>query len=91
MRILTTDFVTNVDLTVHNTLRGQLFQLAPAVQFLGEEAGGRVTTPRGAPLSLLEGSGVLASNGQLHPALMDALNEQERYQWNCALPSHPGN
>ena len=50
MRILTTDFVTNVDLTVHNTLRSQLFQLAPAVQFLGEEAGGRVTPPRRAPL-----------------------------------------
>lgn len=49
MRILTTDFVTNVDLTVHNTLRGQLFQLAPAVQFLGEEAGGRVTTPAARP------------------------------------------
>lgn len=32
-----TDFVTNVDLTVQNTLRGQLEQLAPAVQFLGEE------------------------------------------------------
>ena len=31
------DFVTNVDLTVQNTLRGQLEQLAPAVQFLGEE------------------------------------------------------
>ena len=43
------------------------------------------------PLSLLEGNGVLASNGRLHPALMDALNEQERYQWNCALLSHPGN
>ncbi len=32
-----TDFVTNVDLTVQNTLRGQLEKLAPAVQFLGEE------------------------------------------------------
>ena len=48
-------------------------------------------TPGGTPLSLLEGNGVLASNGRLHPALMDALNEQERYQWNCALLSHPGN
>lgn len=32
-----TDFVTNVDLSVQNILRGQLEQLAPAVQFLGEE------------------------------------------------------
>ena len=32
-----TDFVTNVDLAVQNTLRGRLEQLAPAVQFLGEE------------------------------------------------------
>ena len=56
---------------------------------LVEEAGGRVTTPNGAPLSLLEGSGVLASNGLLHPALIDVLNEQEKYQWNYALLSHP--
>lgn len=34
-----TDFVTNVDLTVQNTLRGQLDKLTPAVQFLGEEGG----------------------------------------------------
>ena len=56
---------------------------------LVEEAGGWVTTPDGAPLSLLEGSGVLASNGQLHTALIDVLNEQEKYQWNCALQSRP--
>ena len=42
---------------------------------LVEEAGGRVTTPGGAPLSLLEGGGVLASNGLLHSALMDVLTE----------------
>ena len=42
---------------------------------LVEEAGGRVTTPGGAPLSLLEGSGVLASNGLLHSELIDLLNE----------------
>ncbi len=31
-----------------------------------EEAGGRVTAPDGAPLSLVRGGGVLASNGKLH-------------------------
>ena len=41
-----TDFVTNVDLTVQNTLRGQLFQLTPAVQFLGEEGEKAVIDPR---------------------------------------------
>ena len=37
---------------------------------LVEEAGGRVTAPDGAPLSLTCGGGVLASNGRLHPALI---------------------
>ena len=32
-----TDFVTNVDLSVQNLLRDRLFELAPAVQFFGEE------------------------------------------------------
>ena len=41
---------------------------------LVEEAGGKVTTPDGMPLSLMEGGAVLASNQILHPALMDALN-----------------
>ena len=41
-----TDFVTNVDLTVQNTLRGQLEQLAPAVQFLGEEGVKTAIDPR---------------------------------------------
>ena len=41
-----TDFVTNVDLTVQNTLRGQLEQLAPAVQFLGEEGEKTAIDPR---------------------------------------------
>ena len=44
---------------------------------LVEEAGGQVTTPGGAPLSLLEGSGVLASNGLLHPCLIDLLNKPQ--------------
>lgn len=42
---------------------------------LVEEAGGSVTAPDGTPLSLTAGSGVLASNKILHPALMDALKE----------------
>ncbi len=41
---------------------------------LVEEAGGRVTTPEGQPLSLMQGGAVLASNGRLHPLLMDTLN-----------------
>ena len=41
---------------------------------LVEEAGGQITTPNGSPLSLTEGSAVLASNQILHAALMDALN-----------------
>ena len=40
-----TDFVTNVDLTVQNLLRDQLEQLAPAVQFLGEEGGREAIDP----------------------------------------------
>ena len=40
-----TDFVTNVDLTVQNILRDQLEQLAPAVQFLGEEGGREAIDP----------------------------------------------
>lgn len=38
-----------------------------------EEAGGRVTAPDGAPLSLTRGGGVLASNGHLHAALQSQL------------------
>ena len=41
---------------------------------LVEEAGGRITTPDGQPLSLTEGCPVLASNQILHPQLMDTLN-----------------
>lgn len=41
-----TDFVTNVDLTVQNTLRGQLDKLTPAVQFLGEEGERAAIDPR---------------------------------------------
>lgn len=42
---------------------------------LVEEAGGLVTTLDGAPLSLVKGSSILASNQTLHHALIDALNE----------------
>lgn len=42
---------------------------------LVEEAGGKVTAPNGAPLSLTEGGGVLASNQILHAPLLDALGE----------------
>lgn len=45
-----------------------------AGMLLVEEAGGRVTAPGGAPLSLTEGGAVLASNQILHAALMNALN-----------------
>lgn len=45
-----------------------------AGMLLVEEAGGRVTAPGGAPLSLTEGGAVLASNQILHAALMHALN-----------------
>ena len=45
-----------------------------AGMLLVEEAGGRVTAPCGAPLSLTEGGAVLASNQILHAALMNALN-----------------
>ena len=38
-----------------------------------EEAGGRVTALDGAPLSLTQGGGVLASNGMLHHQLMKQL------------------
>ena len=40
-----TDFVTNVDLIVQNTLRGQLERLAPAVQFLGKRGKKLLLTP----------------------------------------------
>ena len=39
---------------------------------LVEEAGGRVTAVDGSPLSLTQGGGVLASNGILHAALVQA-------------------
>lgn len=38
-----------------------------------EEAGGRVTGPEGGPLSLTQGGGVLATNGALHPLLLELL------------------
>lgn len=40
---------------------------------LVEEAGGQITTLEGEPLPLLQGSGVLASNGTLHIRLLDCL------------------
>lgn len=39
------------------------------------EAGGQVTAPGGAPLSLAEGGTLLASNGRLHSALQTILKE----------------
>lgn len=39
------------------------------------EAGGQVTAPGGAPLSLAEGGPLLASNGRLHSALQTILKE----------------
>ena len=39
------------------------------------EAGGTVTAPDGAPLSLLQGGGVLASNGRLHSAIQEKLSK----------------
>ena len=39
------------------------------------EAGGQVTAPGGAPLSLAEGGPLLASNGRLHGALQTILKE----------------
>ena len=39
------------------------------------EAGGQVTAPGGAPLSLAEGGPLLASNGRLHGALETILKE----------------
>ena len=42
---------------------------------LVEEAGGRVTDPQGRPLSLTQGGPLLASNGRLHSALINVLNE----------------
>ena len=42
---------------------------------LVEEAGGRVTDPQGRPLSLTHGGPLLASNGRLHSALINVLNE----------------
>lgn len=44
-----------------------------AGMLLVEEAGGRTTAPDGSPLSLLQGGGVLASNGALHTELIHIL------------------
>ena len=41
-----TDFVTNVDLTVRDTLRGQLAKLAPEVRFMGEKGETAAIDPR---------------------------------------------
>lgn len=41
-----TDFVTNVDLTARDTLRGQLCQLAPEVRFMGEKGETAAIGPR---------------------------------------------
>lgn len=38
-----------------------------------EEAGGRVTAPDGSPLSLRQGSPLLATNGRLHPVIQSLL------------------
>ena len=40
-----------------------------------EEAGGRVTVLDGSPLSLSQGGSLLATNGQLHSALLTILKE----------------
>ena len=48
-----TDFVTNVDLAVQSLLRDRLFQLAPAVQFLGEEGDHTAIDP-GRPFWILD-------------------------------------
>ena len=40
---------------------------------LVEEAGGKVTQPDGSPMTLLEGCGVLASNGHVHQQALEAL------------------
>ena len=42
---------------------------------IAAEAGGKVPTPDGSPLSLREGGPLLASNGQLHSALQAILKE----------------
>ncbi len=39
------------------------------------ETGGTVTAPDGAPVSLLQGGGVLASNGRLHSAIQEKLSK----------------
>lgn len=41
------------------------------------EAGGTVTAPDGAPLSLLQGGGVLVSNGRLHSTIQEKLREAD--------------
>lgn len=40
---------------------------------LVEESGGKVTQPDGSPVTLLEGCGVLASNGHVHQQALEAL------------------
>lgn len=40
---------------------------------LVEEAGGKVTQPDGSPMTLLEGCGILASNGRVHQQALAAL------------------
>ena len=44
-----------------------------AGMLIAEEAGGRVTAPDGAPLSISRGGPLLASNGTLHPILQSLL------------------
>ena len=48
-----TDFVTNVDITIQKILRDQLEELAPAVQFLGEE-GEATAIDSGRPFWILD-------------------------------------
>ena len=48
-----TDFVTNVDITIQKILRDQLEELAPAVQFLGEE-GEAAAIDSGRPFWILD-------------------------------------
>ena len=44
-----------------------------AASLILEEAGGRITNDQGAPVPLVGGSSVAASNGTLHPYLLDVL------------------
>lgn len=80
-----TDFVTSVDVSVQALLKARLAELAPEVQFMGEEQDNAGvdfrrpvwildpvdgTTPEGTPLSLSRGGAVVASNGPIGPELL---------------------